>query len=64
MIKTCICCGKQFEADEPRYNMIITGRGSGKTMIQLNYMIKENCCSETCRVIMLKELNHKCHSEN
>ena len=56
MIKTCICCGKQFEADEPRYNMIITGRGSGKTMIQLNYMIKENCCSETCRVIMLKEV--------
>lgn len=64
MIKTCIYCGKQFETNEPYHNIIITGRGSGKTMIQLNHRIKENCCSEACCANMWEKLNYKRYSEN
>lgn len=64
MIKTCIYCGKQFETDEPYYNIILAGRGNGKTIMQAKRMIKENCCSETCCARMWEELSLKCHSGN
>lgn len=60
----CMCCGREFETEEPNRNIIIMGRGNGKTIMLVKRMIKENCCSETCCAKMWEELNRKCHSEN
>ena len=51
----CIVCGAKI----PKPEFIFGGRGSGKTMMILNYNIKQTCCSDECFDKLVDEIRGK-----
>ena len=43
-IYRCVICGKTI----PKPKFSFGGRGDGKSMIRLNYNIRQVCCSDEC----------------
>ena len=44
----CIVCGRVFERSTPMPDLLIEGRGSGRSTIALLEFMRAHCCSDLC----------------
>lgn len=48
MLIKCAVCGRAFERPTPVPDLLIDGRGNGRSTITLLKFMKANCCSDSC----------------
>lgn len=44
----CAVCGRVFERSTPMPDLLIEGRGSGRSTIALLEFMRAHCCSDLC----------------
>ena len=44
----CVVCGRVFERSTPMPDLLIEGRGSGRSTIALLEFMRGHCCSDLC----------------
>ena len=44
----CAVCGRIFERSTPMPDLLIEGRGSGRSTIALLEFMRAHCCSDSC----------------
>lgn len=48
MLIKCAVCGRAFERSTPAPNLLVEGRGSGRSTIALLKFVRAHCCSDSC----------------
>lgn len=48
MLIKCAVCGRAFERSTPCPDLLIEGRGNGRSTIALLNFMKYHCCSDLC----------------
>lgn len=62
MLAKCAVCGRAFERSTPVPDLLIEGRGNGKSTIALLNFMKVNCCSDLC-LKQWREAVNECYNE-